>query len=441
MANVAMRKGIKAEQIVRTVQTPKDDALFRLAKGLVSGDLKSEDIKELQKYYSDDKLELVALSVCLAGYLNLMSKSISLQLDKKAPLAVCERFTESGWAQKKNQDSSDEEESGEEGDSMEADAVPIPPSGLSIEKVKPETLSSFLHMAKHAPHAMYVESCWLHGVPKSLPRSQSYLKKHAGYNFPILKKIKNAKAVQTLTAILKDHFDPTLTEIGLVTKAMTGLTFASTKRDEAMLKEAIKLTTICARREDITVDPNTLSEIGKTLSQNPVPDTPEKCEAVLDHLCSLDGIYTREMAAAIVLARAASSSPCEIPSVIVDKVARLLSPEAIMEVITYVGHQQCLQRIHTFVRARQEATTPDSSKGGGSVVYDSEDEEDSLKMPPATKISVDDLTLMQHYRREQLRSIREDTDPSIMAGEGSDPSIGRILTEVDGIISDDDNEW
>lgn len=432
MANVAMRKGIKSEQILRTVQTPKDDAVFRLSRGLVQGDLEGKDVQELQKYYKEDKLETLALSVCLAGYLNLVSKSCSLSLDKKAPLAVCEMFSASGWSPKGN--SEDNEDAGDTDTESEASAQITPQKISSIEQVKPETLGSFLDMAKHAPHAMYVEHCWLQGVPKSVARSQCYLKKHTGYSFPLLKQIKNAKAVQTISAVLKDHFDPTLTEVGLVTKALAGLTFASTKKDESLLKEAIKLTAICAKREKVTIDPTTLEEIGKTLSRSPVPSTVDECRAVLERLCELEGIYNPEMAAAVVLARALSTNPVQVSPVIVQEVASLLTEEAIMEIVSYIGLQQCLSRIQNFVRARNDACND-----GSTSVCSTEEEDELLSMPPATKISVDDLNLMQQYRRQSnLGAISEDAPDFLTKREGSDPSIGHILNEVDSIITDDE---
>ena len=98
------------------------------------------------------------------------------------------------------------------------------------------------------------------------------------------------------------------------------------------------------------------------------------------------------------------------------------------------SRQQCLPRIQNFVRARNDACND-----GSTSVCSTEEEDELLSMPPATKISVDDLNLMQQYRRQSnLGAISEDAPDFLTKREGSDPSIGHILNEVDSIITDDE---
>ena len=360
---VALRRGALPSRITCTAQTPADAALFSMCKSLAKAraDITVDKISAMRAHFSEAQVEYIALSVGLMGFMNLLTSVTGLKLEK-APLdETANVLGSTGWTP---------------GEKAPDDFKMPEQTGPVNDIPQREKLSTFLRMAKYGPHAMYVETKWVAGVPSKWPSAGRYLQNRTGYNFPILSKITQHPALLAYATIFRDNFDADLSEIGLIAKSLCGLVYATFTADEFLAEEARSLATITARREGLPIDELTFTEIEK-IAREPPPTTSEEVAALFERLNALAGVTSRRASAAIILSRACSARPMVLAPIIITDVTSQLSPGEIVETIIWLGLQQCFHRVLRFYdvnnavktalkRRNQEMETEPSSHSDSS---------------------------------------------------------------------------
>jgi hypothetical protein len=200
------------------------------------------------------------------------------------------------------------------------------------------------------PQAMFVETKWVAGLSSKWPSAGIYLNRKMGYNFPILSKIKQRKVVLAYSAIFRDSFDPELTTIGLVTKALSGLVYAASVGNTTLVDESRHLAVLRAERDNLPLDQFTLDEVAKIAREDP-PTTSEACSLLMERLMVLPGIPSRKAAAIVVLARSCCARPTVVTPCVVQDISCLLDSSERVEAIMWVGLQQCFHRVIRFAEA------------------------------------------------------------------------------------------
>jgi hypothetical protein len=179
-----------------------------------------------------------------------------------------------------------------------------------------------------------MESRWTKGVPDRWPEVGTYLEARTGHGFPLLGKLRHKRAIRALATILRDNLDPATSVIGLQTKTLAGLVYATVVGDATLAHEARLL----AARFAPELDEGTIEAVRRFAADATVSAPPG---------------LPKDRAASLVLARAASPSPAEIGAALLDELTPLLTPAGIIELMVWLSVQQLLHRLICFYAAAE----------------------------------------------------------------------------------------
>ncbi len=118
--------------------------------------------------------------------------------------------------------------------------------------------------------------------------------------------------------------------------------YATVVEDQTLAQEA----RLIARRLAPGLDETTFTTILQFAAKSSVKDV-SACQQTLLELSALPGL-SKQDAAAVLLARAAATSPAEITPIILTEVSPFLTPESVVELIVWLSLQQLLHRIGSF---------------------------------------------------------------------------------------------
>ena len=357
---VAMASTKKTKLLLRMIEEENrslsDSALisFSDSLGRFPSDLSTDEIVTLKKYYTSDEIEWIVLSIAMSGCNNFVSQACGVKLEEKVLDAA------KPYLPKIPEYPTD---AMPEGFDMEA----TKPKDINEEDPVDENMFPLWKLFRRHPMAMIqsaiVELKWKRGVPSSWPKIGQYLKEHTGYHFPLLQRLANFRNMtQCFGGVLRDSFDPNLTEIGLTTKVLVQLIWSGHIYDEHLQEDACTLLPIMAKRENIEkFDTDEMIEEMLAIAEDPCPNTKDECEDVLDkvsHLCAKlakkgaskreQGFQARKQAAILILARAAATKPTRIDPVVIGEIVNLLKPSEIIETIVWMGVLVGFHRILRF---------------------------------------------------------------------------------------------
>jgi len=183
---------------------------------------------------------------------------------------------------------------------------------------------------RYAPTALRLDKQWQKGVPATWPEVGTYLQDLTGHNFPVLSRMQNARAIRAVASVLRENLNAETTVLGLDIKALTGIVFANSVANSALAAEV----RIIGSNFDLST---TQMDNVEHFAKNPDIEVPE-----LDPKARV----------ALLLAKAASPSPAEITSEVLDKVANsTLGSAAIVELVCWLSVLQMLHRLSVFYNA------------------------------------------------------------------------------------------
>lgn len=324
-----LRRGGRREKLAG-VLTPSERAAVLAGEALASVPcaFTPEHRRELRRHFSAMDAERLVLGIAMMGFLNKFMDAVGVDLEEAAFEEAAPALSPSGWTPGRHEVSA---------------AGPAEPE-LQARPSAPDTLGTKLALLRHVPAAILIERSWIRGVPSRWPAVGGYLRAATGHDFPVLARLRSRRAVRAIATVLRDNLDPAGSRLGLPVKTLAGLVYATVVGDEALAREARAL----AARQTPRPDEALLDSVAAFAAE---PSGEEGgASDPLARLEALPGV-TRETAVALLLAKAISPSPAEVPPRLVARVSETLSPEAQVELVVWVAVQQMLHRLGRYLGA------------------------------------------------------------------------------------------
>ncbi|MDH3679646.1 MAG: hypothetical protein OEV40_06800 [Acidimicrobiia bacterium] len=314
----ALRRGASPEAVTGEAHTPAEAAVVSLAHALgqVPATLTQAQVHDLEEHLDPGDAEWIVLAVALMGFLNKFMDTMGIELEVEAIADVQDLIGPTGWSTGKHQ---------------WKDELDIPPNG----HVPKDSMSTYLRVFRQAPGALRLEGRWTRGVSGRIGSALMMLEDQIGHSFPIFASLKHKRSVKALATVLRDNLNEEHTTVGLPAKCMVALVYARVVDNEALTAEAVQLADILAP----DLDPDIMVGVGHYAL------APGE-EAVIP------GGLSRTEAAAIILAKAASTSPSSVNEITVSTVTDHLDAEQIVEVVVWIAVLQMLHRLYAYYDAR-----------------------------------------------------------------------------------------
>lgn len=321
-----LRRGSSREKLAG-ILIPSEKAAVIAAEALASipCTFAPEQRAELRRHFSAENAERIALGVALMGFLNKFMDAVGVDLEQAAVDEVSEVLRPIGWTPGKHAIS----------------AAPTEPE-LQARPSRPETLLTKLAIVRHLPAAIRLEQSWTGGVPSRWPAVGTFLKAHTGHDFPLLAKVRSQRAVRAIATVLRDNLKASDSRLGLPLKALSGLVYATVVGNPNLAREARGLVGHSVGEAAV--------EAIASFAAEPFDGSESGMDQALARLEALPGI-TSQSAVTLLLAKAVSPSPSQVPAPLITRVSQALAPEAQVELVVWVAVQQMLHRLGSFLDA------------------------------------------------------------------------------------------
>lgn len=315
----AIRRGASIETIVEEDYTPAQAAVARVAKAVakVPCRLTKAMVDELGEYLAPRDVEWVVLAVAMGGFLNKFMDTMGVELETETIQDVSPLIGDKGWDPGKHLWTDELPENGTNG-------------GIPTDNYR-----TVLRVMRQAPGAIRYDVASTRGVSGRVGPALMMLEDHLGYAFPILASLTHKRAVRAIATALRDNLDADKSEIGLAAKCMVALVYGRIVGDEVLVSEAIQLADLLAPE----VHPDTLVDVGRFATSPP-------------EVATLPTGLSKSEAAAIILAKAGSTSPSNINEITISTVTEHLTPAQIVEVVVWLSVLQMLHRLYAFYDAK-----------------------------------------------------------------------------------------
>ncbi len=299
----------------------------------------AEHIQAVEYHLSDEDIEWIVLAVSLGGFLNKFMDAMGIQLEDETVASVQALLRPTGWDPSRHLWTSEDvsgqhPEEGRPLSSVDAGWTEVDRS----DEIPVDSIATYLRVFRQAPGAVRLEKAWTRGVSGRIGPVLLMLEEEVGYAFPILAALTSHKAVKSLATALRDNLDAELSVVGLQVKLLAGMVYAGSVGNDLLSDElAMVLNTVVPG-----IDPRLLAATRRFAGAPSVSaDVPE-------------GLSTKE-AAAVLLAKAASSSPAEVSEITIAMVSPTLDPDEIVEVVVWLSLLQTLARLYSFFEAKYPA--------------------------------------------------------------------------------------
>ncbi len=248
------------------------------------------------------------LGIVMMGFLNKFMDAISVELESST-VAETTSIMGANWS------------SGKSGRNLESGSSHTAPP-------ESDSLWTKLSVIRYAPTALRLDKQWQQGVPDTWPAVGEFLQQTTGHNFPVLARMKTKRGIRAVASALRENLNSDYSVIVLPTKVLAGVVFATIVEDAPLTKE-LKILGLHNGLTQLQLDNVTHFA---TESETQATSTDKKQQAVL------------------LLARAASPSPAEITSGVLDDCLQAqLSSAAILELITWLSVLQMLHRLSSYL--------------------------------------------------------------------------------------------
>ena len=314
----ALRRGASMEKMAQALVggsapfTPGELATVAVARSLarIPCELSASEREALIRCFGPEKAEWIVLGMVMMGFLNKFMDTIGVELEQPTASEVS-GVMDSGWSP------------GRAGKDLDPDARRTPPPPADGVWTK-------LRIVPLLPTALRLDNQWQRGVPSAWPEVGAFLRERTGHDFPVLARMRQARAIRAIASMLRENLDPSTTVLGLDTKVLAGLIYARVVADGALEADVRAL----AARTGVT---ESQMEEAARFAVSPDTATPGA---------------DPQRRAALLLARAASPSPAEItPEVVAACREAALSAPAIVELVTWLSVLQMLHRLSCFFSA------------------------------------------------------------------------------------------
>jgi len=301
------------------------------ALGNVPASLTRAHLDEMARHVENDmEVQWVAYAGVMMGFLNKFMDVMGVELEAESVNMVRTIIEPTGWTVGKHV------AEGEYPDEVVEATV--------------DSLGTYVRILRHAPGAVKLEWRWTRKIPDDNAGAREFLEREVGFSFAVVDHIGPGRVLKAVAAVLRDNLSAEQSVIGLDAKCLAAIIFAMTVRNDRLEADALRLAKVLAPNCGADVIDGVLAYASSLTLDDRAADPPP---------ASLDG----KMRAAVVLARAASPSPSLVQDEVVEEVARDLSAEEVVEMVTWLSVLQMLHRFDIFHFVRGDMTTDASSSG------------------------------------------------------------------------------
>lgn len=315
----AVRRGVRLEAILDEDYDELETVVAELATAMVRvpSELSIETVNLLAKQVEPAHAEWIVLAVAMSGFLTKFMDTMGIELESDTVADVEPLIGDRGWSPGKHY----------WGDEP---VVSEPSSGIPTDG-----FGTIMRVMRRAPGATRHDARWTKGVSGRLAPALMLLEDQIGYAFPILAGLGNKKAIKAVTTALRANLDQETSSVGMGVKCMVALVYAEVVGNEVLRAEAVLLADIMAP----DLDPLLLSEVARYgRSRGDGQDLPQ-------------GLSATE-AAALQLAKASAPSPVQVNEITISSTVAGLSPEQIIEIVTWMAVLQMLHRLYVYYDAK-----------------------------------------------------------------------------------------
>jgi alkylhydroperoxidase family enzyme len=314
----ALRRGASVEKMAQALLggtapfTPGELATVAVARSLaqVPSTLTADERESLTRCFGAGDAEWIVAGIAMMGFLNKFMDAVGVELESSV-VAETAATLGPGWSAGK---------AGRALDPADGRRAPPPPA---------DSLWTRLRIVPYMPAALRLDRQWLRGVPNGWPAVGTFLRERTGHDFPVLARLRHARLLRSVAAMLRENLDPATTVVGLDVKVLAGVVFAEIVADPALGADVRAL----AARHGVSAS---ALDAAQRFARTGVPDD----------------LHSEPQRAALVLARAASPSPAQIDAGVVAACRRGgLSAPAVVEVVTWLAVLQTLHRLFAYHRA------------------------------------------------------------------------------------------
>jgi len=289
-----LRRGASPASVVGALDgagEPRAHAAIAVGRALASvpAAITDDERADLEKHFPKAHVEWIVLAIAMMGFLNKFMDAVGVELEAAIVGEVNALIAPSGWHPGKHF----------------AGAIPDAPPPRA------DSFGTKLGVLRFAPAAISLDRKWTVGVPSRWPEVGGFLRGATGHDFPVLSRLTHRRAIRAIAVMLRDNLDPGTSVIGLPLKGRVGRIYAEVVGDAGLAAE--------------------IEQLSKRL---PVPVEDARTEAALR------------------LARAASSSPAQIDTDVVEACrASRLDAAATVEIVVWLSVLQMLHRLSAYYRA------------------------------------------------------------------------------------------
>lgn len=296
----ALRRGL--DEFTITGHVPKKEAAvinFSKKMSVIPCKITPADYEQLNRYCSNKEVRAISMGIVLMGFLNKFMDVMGIELEQNSINDVYDVLKHTDWSIGKH--------------------VAANPQETKITKkpIQKDNFLTYLKVILQAPKAIKLEKKWLSDVPKTDEGIREFINNTVGHYFPFLNKINKVQTKRAFAIILRDNFSKQNTKVGLKSKLITALIFFEKIENSNLKTEVLNW----ANKINIEIDDVFIKNTNTSLT------------------------LTKKEELLVRLTKKASQSPCYIEKPLIDELTREFSPEAIIEIVTWISILQSLHRL------------------------------------------------------------------------------------------------
>ncbi len=324
----AMRRGLDDLSVARAIGAPDPEAMSAgelaalhtgAGMGSVPASLLPADVTALHGAVGPRNAEWIALGAAMMGFLNKCMDALGLDLERSVVDDVGHILAPTGWSTGRH----------DVGDDVSRN-IPM----------TRDAMRNLLGWIRFFPGALSLETRWTRGVPQRWPEVGDWLQARWGFAPAVLGRIGPDRVRRALATMLHDNLQHTT----LGPEVKHALT--------VLLGHAVGNPELAVASRPVA---GPFAEAADALAHHTLDlEDPSALTATLRSLTRTYGL-TKAQGTALLLGLGAASSPAVLPPPLLGLAGAHLAATELIEIVSWLGIQQCLHRAQVYYDARDAA--------------------------------------------------------------------------------------
>jgi hypothetical protein len=180
-------------------------------------------------------------------------------------------------------------------------------------------------------------------VPSTWPQVGFWLLDTVGYHFPLLGKLRHGRVLRPIATLLRDNLDVSQCNLAPGTKLLCGIIYATIANNSVLVADLQR----CTLRLAPHFHPDTMENV-KQFAREKIDFNATSITLSATLLGRIGADLSLADRRALLMAKAASTSPATLTPVVVGGMEELFSPAAMVEQMTWMAVMQMLSRLYLF---------------------------------------------------------------------------------------------